>query len=47
MALEVGGKSIPLDEEGYLENRNWTPEVAAALATAEGRRYYLTNTGKS
>ncbi|EIJ36273.1 TusE/DsrC/DsvC family sulfur relay protein [Thiothrix nivea] len=36
MALEVGGKSIPLDEEGYLENlSDWTPEVAAALATAE------------
>lgn len=36
MALEVGGKSIPLDEEGYLENlSDWTPEVAEALAKAE------------
>ncbi|MBU0655361.1 MAG: TusE/DsrC/DsvC family sulfur relay protein [Gammaproteobacteria bacterium] len=36
MALEVGGKSIPLDEEGYLENlSDWTPEIAEALANAE------------
>ncbi|HRJ52141.1 MAG TPA: TusE/DsrC/DsvC family sulfur relay protein [Candidatus Thiothrix moscowensis] len=36
MALEVGGKSIALDEEGYLENlSDWTPEVAEALANAE------------
>ncbi len=36
MALEVGGKSIALDEEGYLENlSDWSPEVAEALATAE------------
>lgn len=36
MALEVGGKSIALDEEGYLENlADWTPEVAEALANAE------------
>ena len=36
MALEVGGKSIALDEEGYLENLgDWTPEIAEALAKGE------------
>ena len=36
MALNIGGKSIATDEEGYLENLNdWTPEVAAAMALAE------------
>lgn len=35
-SLELNGKSIPLDEEGYLENlSDWTPEVAEALAKAE------------
>lgn len=37
MALEVGGKSIETDEEGYLVDRNdWTEEVAGELAKAEG-----------
>ena len=37
MALEVGGKSIETDEEGYLVNRDdWTDDVAKALAVAEG-----------
>lgn len=36
MALEVGGKTIPTDEEGYLENLNdWSPEIAEAMAKAE------------
>lgn len=36
MALEVNGKVIPTDEEGYLENLNdWSPEVAEAMAKAE------------
>ena len=38
-SFEVGGKTIPLDEEGYLENLNdWTPEVAEALAKAEAEK---------
>ncbi len=37
MALDVGGKSIEIDEEGYLVNRDdWTDDVAAAIAKAEG-----------
>jgi TusE/DsrC/DsvC family sulfur relay protein len=37
MALEVGGKSIETDEEGYLVNRDdWTDDVAGAIAQAEG-----------
>lgn len=37
MALEVGGKSIEVDEEGYLTNRDdWTDDVAGAIAVAEG-----------
>jgi tRNA 2-thiouridine synthesizing protein E len=37
MALEVGGKSIETDEEGYLVNRaDWTMDIAAAIAVAEG-----------
>jgi tRNA 2-thiouridine synthesizing protein E len=37
MALEVGGKTIETDEEGYLVNRDdWSEEVAHALAEAEG-----------
>ncbi|HMT91792.1 TusE/DsrC/DsvC family sulfur relay protein [uncultured Thiothrix sp.] len=36
MALEISGKTIATDEEGYLENLNdWTPEVATAMALAE------------
>nr|CAA6830790.1 MAG: Sulfurtransferase [uncultured Thiotrichaceae bacterium] len=36
MALEIGGKSIALDEEGYLENlSDWTPEIATALASED------------
>lgn len=36
MALEIGGKSIAVDEEGYLENlQDWTPEIAEAMAKAE------------
>ena len=36
MALEVGGQTIELDEEGYLVDlSSWTPEIAAALATGE------------
>ncbi|MEJ2345009.1 MAG: TusE/DsrC/DsvC family sulfur relay protein [Gammaproteobacteria bacterium] len=36
MALEVGGKSIETDEEGYLVNlSDWTEEVAQKLADAE------------
>ena len=37
MALDVGGKSIETDEEGYLVNRDdWTDDVAKAIAVAEG-----------
>lgn len=36
MALEVNGKSIATDEEGYLENlADWTPDVAEAMAKSE------------
>jgi len=36
MALDVGGKSIETDEEGYLSNRDeWSQEVAEAIAKAE------------
>jgi tRNA 2-thiouridine synthesizing protein E len=36
MALDVGGKSIETDEEGYLVNRDdWSQEVAEAIAKAE------------
>lgn len=35
-SINVGGKDIPLDEEGYLENlSDWTPEIAELLANAE------------
>ena len=35
-SINVGGKDIPLDEEGYLENlSDWTPEVAEVLASGE------------
>ncbi|MDH5189653.1 MAG: TusE/DsrC/DsvC family sulfur relay protein [Gammaproteobacteria bacterium] len=31
--IEVGGKSIAVDEEGYLENRaDWTMEIGEAMA---------------
>ena len=37
MALDVGGKSIETDEEGYLLNRDeWTDDVAKALVVGEG-----------
>ena len=37
MPIEVEGKTIETDEEGYLANLNdWTPEVAEALAAADG-----------
>ena len=33
MAIEVAGKSLETDEEGYLANLNeWTPEVATYMA---------------
>jgi TusE/DsrC/DsvC family sulfur relay protein len=36
MALEVNGKTIETDEEGYLINRaEWNMDVAAAIAQAE------------
>jgi tRNA 2-thiouridine synthesizing protein E len=37
MALDVGGKTVETDEEGYLENRDdWNEEIAGAIAVAEG-----------
>ncbi|ANF58132.1 TusE/DsrC/DsvC family sulfur relay protein [Halotalea alkalilenta] len=36
--LEIDGRSVALDPEGYLvELAQWTPEVAVALAAREGR----------
>jgi tRNA 2-thiouridine synthesizing protein E len=36
MGLEVGGKTIDVDEEGYLTNRDeWNEEIAAAIAVEE------------
>lgn len=36
MSIEVNGKSLEIDEEGYLVNLNdWEPEVANAMAAAE------------
>ena len=36
MALDVSGKQIETDEEGYLTNRDdWTMDVAAAIAVAD------------
>ena len=36
MAIEVNGKIIETDEEGYLTNRaDWNMDVAAAIAKAE------------
>lgn len=35
--LDIAGREIPIDKEGFLrELSDWTPEVAAALASAEG-----------
>jgi tRNA 2-thiouridine synthesizing protein E len=35
--LVVDGKSVPLDKEGFLLNlADWSPDVASALARAEG-----------
>lgn len=37
MALEVGGKSVETDEEGYLVNlADWDEEIANELAKSEG-----------
>lgn len=36
MAIEVNGKSLETDEEGYLENLSeWEPEVATAMAAVD------------
>ena len=36
MAIEVGGKSLETDEEGYLVDLNeWSPEAAEILAKSE------------
>ena len=36
MAIEVGGKSLDTDEEGYLVNlADWSEEVANAIAKSE------------
>jgi len=36
MAIEIGGKSIETDEEGYLVNlSDWTEEIAVELAKSE------------
>ena len=36
MPIEVNGKSLETDEEGYLANLNdWEPAVAEAMASAE------------
>ncbi|MDH5179918.1 MAG: TusE/DsrC/DsvC family sulfur relay protein [Gammaproteobacteria bacterium] len=36
MGIEVNGKVLETDEEGYLANLNeWTPEVATAMAKEE------------
>jgi len=36
MPIEVNGKSLEVDEEGYLANLNdWEPEVANVMAAAE------------
>ncbi len=37
MQLDVGGKSVELDKNGYLANMDdWNEEVATALAAGEG-----------
>jgi len=36
MALQVDGKSVEVDEEGYLMNRDdWTDNIASAIAVEE------------
>ncbi len=36
MAIEVNGKSIEIDEEGYLSNLNdWERDIAIAMATED------------
>ncbi|MGB5278093.1 MAG: TusE/DsrC/DsvC family sulfur relay protein, partial [Gammaproteobacteria bacterium] len=36
MPIEVNGKSLEVDEEGYLANLNeWEPAVAEVMAKAE------------
>jgi tRNA 2-thiouridine synthesizing protein E len=36
MGIEVNGKTLETDEEGYLANLNeWEPEVATVMAAAE------------
>lgn len=46
MALEVNGKTIETDEEGYLLNRaDWNMEVAAAIAQAENLEMTETHWG--
>ena len=37
MPIEVNGKQLEVDEEGYLANLNdWEPEVATVMAKADG-----------
>ena len=37
MAIEVNGKSLEVDEEGYLADLNqWEPEVATIMAKEDG-----------
>jgi TusE/DsrC/DsvC family sulfur relay protein len=37
MPIEVNGKQLEVDEEGYLANLNeWEPEVATIMAKADG-----------
>jgi len=37
MAIEVNGKSLEVDEEGYLADLNqWEPDVATIMAKADG-----------
>ncbi|WP_288129215.1 TusE/DsrC/DsvC family sulfur relay protein [Microbulbifer sp.] len=36
-ALEIDGRKIPLDKEGFLRNLDdWSPEIAEAIAAQEG-----------
>ena len=37
MTIEVNGKSLETDEEGYLSNLSeWTPEVGTKMASSDG-----------
>ena len=37
LAFEYAGRSIPIDEDGYLENlQDWSADLCVALATADG-----------